>query len=86
MKYSGRPFTLDELVMKIKGKDDSPETLLGYLNKKVQEQQSMVGISITNATQQKYCRCIKHLKEFLKLKYENNDTAVSSVNSSMITV
>ncbi len=84
LKYSGRSFTLDEYVMKIKGDDNAPETILDYMNLKIAEMDGRVGIDITQATLQKYCRCIKHLKEFLMLRYKNKDISITSVDSVML--
>ena len=84
MKYSGRPFTLDEYVMKIKGTEDAPETIIDFLNDKVLELTGRVGVDITEATLQKYNRCINHIRGFLKLKFGNNDMSVSSITNSVL--
>lgn len=84
MKYSGRNFTLDEYVMKIKGGDESPETILNYMALKISELEARVGVDITNATLQKYFRCIKHIGEFLQLKFKNKDISLTSVDSALL--
>lgn len=84
MKYSGISFTLDELVMRLKGTDEVLVTILDYLNKKVEELKGRVGIDITPATLQKYKRCIQHILEFVKFKYRSSDIAVGAITNSFI--
>ena len=84
MKYAGRPFTVDELVMRITGRDETPQTILAYLTSKVEELVHRVGIDITAATLQKYRRCIRHMEEFLLVKFKNKDIAVGSVTGIML--
>lgn len=84
LKYEGTPFTLDQLVIQIKGGDDMPTTIIGYLNHKTAELKERVGIDITNATLQKYERCIKHVREFLYEKYKNKDIAIASITGKLL--
>ena len=84
MKYRGKPFTLDEFVMKLKAKDQKPETIVNYLKSKAKELKERVGIDITAATHQKYLRCIKHMEAFLFVKFKNKDISITSINNKLI--
>jgi hypothetical protein len=84
MKYSKKPFILDEFVLNIKGKEEKPETIINYLSKKVENLRSRVGIDIAAATHQKYIRCIKHIEEFLRHKFKNSDIAIASLNGALL--
>jgi len=84
MKYAGMPFILDQYIMNIKGNEQRPETILDYLGNKVDELKGRAGIDITAATVQKYTRCIKYIKEFLKQKYKNNDMTIASINNTFL--
>ena len=80
LKYSGRQFTLDEIVLKLKGDEQMPTSILQYLQEKVAGLGDRSGVDITKATVQKYARCIKHMQSFLLTKYRKRDLAVASIN------
>jgi len=84
LKYSGKPFTIDDVLSKVKGSDTAPCTIMQYLNNKVTEYKSRVDIDICAATLQKYKRCITHMTEFLQLTFKRPDIAVASINGKLI--
>lgn len=84
LRYRGAPFTLDQLITQIKGDEELPDTILGYLKKKVEELKNRVGIDISPATLQKYQRCIMHMQQFLFNKYRNRDIAIASITPDLI--
>lgn len=84
LKYAGRPFTLDELVSKIKGQEEKPQTIMRFLKDKAEEYSKRVSVDITAATHQKYTRCIKHMEDFLKKKYKKADIAITSITHEII--
>ncbi len=84
LKAIGRPFTLDQYIMRIKGDDEKPATIINYLNQKVDDLRKRVGIDITGATLQKYVRCIKHIREFMLLKFKNNDITIATIDSAFL--
>ena len=43
-----------------------------------------MGIDITKATLEKYNRCIRYIKEFIKLRFKNNDIAVASLTGTLL--
>ena len=59
LKFSTQPFTIDELVNKLKGKEDRPTLLIEYLKVRNEEFKSRSGVDITNATYEKYERTLR---------------------------
>lgn len=84
LKYSGQQFTLDEVVLKLKGDEKTPTTIVEYLEAKVIELQERRGVDITKATVQKYSRCITHMRSYLSLKYKKKDVVIAAISSSML--
>ena len=73
---------------KIKGEflglDESGETILNLFDKHNQDMESLIGISTTKATFQKYSVTRKHLANFIKKKYNVSDMALKSINYMFI--
>lgn len=73
---------------KIKGEflglDESGETILKLFDKHNDDVASMVGISKSAATLQKYNVTRKHVASFIKKKYRVSDMAVKSINDMFI--
>src|SRR5688572_10897553 len=72
LRFAGEGFSIDELVDKIKGKEEEPQLLLGYVEKRNQVMSKSVGVDITKATYYKYRRrstiCTRVLIETLQTK------------------
>jgi site-specific recombinase XerD len=84
LRFSGDIFTIDELVSKIKGQEEPPQTLLEYADAKLNDFQERVGLDISITTFYKYRRVIAYLREFLKQKHNISNIAVASVNSAFL--
>jgi len=73
---------------KIKGEflglDESGETIIKLFDKHNEDVASMVGISKSAATLQKYNVTRKHVSNFIKKKYRVSDMAVKSINDMFI--
>ena len=73
---------------KIKGEflglDESGETILNLFDKHNDDVASLVGISKSAATLQKYNVTRKHVANFIKYKYRVSDMAVKSINDMFI--
>jgi site-specific recombinase XerD len=70
MKFSGIPFTLDELVGKIKGDEERPILLAEFLEVRKTELKERVFIDITPATYEKYERVLRFVLDFIKVEYK----------------
>jgi hypothetical protein len=68
LKYNGVVFTIDELVEKIKGKDERPALLNDYLEEEKTRLKKRLGVDITPATYDKYRRSASHVQAFLQLE------------------
>jgi hypothetical protein len=70
MKFSGIPFTLDELVSKIKGDEDRPILLAEFLELRKTEIKERVFIDITPSTYEKYERVLRFVLDYIKFEYK----------------
>ena len=66
------------------GLDESGETILKLFDKHNEDVASMVGISKSAATLQKYNVTRKHVANFIKKKYRVSDMAVRSINDMFL--
>ena len=66
------------------GLDNSGETLLNIFDKHNHDIASLVGISKSKATLQKYKVTRKHVSSFIKKKYRVQDIALKSINDIFI--
>ncbi len=60
------------------------QTLIGMFTEHVEECRSLLGISKTPATIQKYDRTLRRVKEFIKFKYHLTDMPIRDVNHRFV--
>lgn len=77
-------FTLDELIARIKGTENPPETLLEYTTNKLAELKQRVAVDLAQTTYLKYARTQKYLVEFLHHKMSLKNIAVSRVDINFL--
>jgi site-specific recombinase XerD len=68
LRFSGNSFTIDELVDKLKGKEQKPALMVEYLEMRNEELKDKIGIDITGTTHEKYERSLRYVIDFLALK------------------
>ena len=73
MRYSGEFFTIDELVDKIKGKEQKPQLLIDFMEEVNKKMLKRVGVEITKATYYKYKRTVVYIREYLLKNYKVNN-------------
>jgi site-specific recombinase XerD len=73
LRFSGVPFSIDELVDKIKGKEARPELLMEFMEEGNKRMKRRVGVEITKATYYKYKKSAEYVQEYLlkTLKQKN---------------
>ncbi|MDR2084942.1 MAG: site-specific integrase [Bacteroidales bacterium] len=76
--------TAEKLKSEFLGHSEKHETILNLFQKHNDDVKSLVGISKSNATYQKYEVTRKHLTNFIKSKYNMNDIALMSINNMFI--
>ncbi len=84
LKYSNRVFTIHDLVNKIKGKEEPPQTLMEYIDVKLAEIETKVGIDITKQTFYKYRRAKQYVSDFIGSKSGVRNIAVSSIDDTFL--
>jgi len=85
LRSSKSQFTLDQFVNLLKGEERRELVTIGdYLDEKVIQLKQRLLVDVSPATVQKYTRCIKHMKEFLRRKFKKSDIPVSDINAELI--
>lgn len=84
MKFSGIPFTLDELVNKIKGDEERPILLAEFLELRKTEIKERVFIDITPTTYEKYERVLRFVLDFIKVEYKIKNIPLVQVDARFL--
>lgn len=69
LRFSGNPFTIDDLVSQIKGQEQKPTGLIEYLQSRNEEMKERKGIDISAATYEKYERSLRFVIDFLQNEF-----------------
>lgn len=70
LKYSGEPFTIDELMNVVKGKEEKPVLLIDFLEDQKKALKKRLNVDISAATYDKYRRSASHLLQFLQAEFK----------------
>ena len=84
LKYSGKAFTIDELVERVRGKEPPPQTLIEYVNLKLIELKDRVTIDLAISTYYKYQRIARYLVDFLQFRRGVKNISVSSIDGEFL--
>jgi len=80
LRFSAEPFSIDELVDKIKGKEKKPQTLIEYLEEGNEKVRKRVGVEIVKATYYKYRKSLQYMQEFLLSQYKLKNYLLIRIN------
>jgi site-specific recombinase XerD len=84
LKYSGLPFTMDDLVNKIKGNEEKPTLLAEFLEIRKSELKMRVLIDITPTTYEKYERVLRFVLEFVQFDYKLKSFPLVQVDAQFL--
>jgi site-specific recombinase XerD len=80
MKFSGIPFTMEDLVQKIKGNEEKPILLRAFLESRKEELKQRVLIDITPTTYEKYERVMRFALDFVQSEYKLNSYPLAQID------
>lgn len=80
LRFSHIPFTIDDLVAKIKGKDEKPTLLIDYLQVRNEELKLKVGSEISETTYEKYERSLRFMIDFLQLEFKVKNFLLAKID------
>lgn len=83
-RFSDEVFTIDDLVLVVKGKEAPPQTLMEYATLRIGEYKERVGVDISITTYYKYKRTATYLSDYLRDKHAVTNIAVASVNDAFL--
>jgi hypothetical protein len=84
LKFSGQSFTLDELVDKLKGKEERPALLIDYLHDANEKLKSRLHVDITQPTYKKYVRSANHMLRFLETTYKVKNYSLQKMDGPFL--
>lgn len=84
LKFSRTPFTIDELIAKLKGKEDRPALVVEYLNTRSKELKKKAGVDITPTTYEKYERCSRFVIDFLLTEFKIKNYSLVRVDGKFL--
>ena len=84
LRFAGTVFTIDELVDKLKGKDERPLLVIDYLKSRNLELKEKSGIDITETTYEKYERSLRHMLSFLELKFNIKNFPLARIDAKFL--
>ena len=77
-------FSLGELIERLKGKSNAPQTIVEYLKIKIDDYQSRIGIDLAQTTFYKYRRTATYFQDFLFDKLGQKNLAVTRINKMLL--
>lgn len=80
MKHTLGDFSLDELVDRLRGNNEAPETLMEYVDGRIKLYDSRVGIDLAVTTFYKYKRTRVYLNDFLNERHRVKNIPLTRVN------
>ena len=84
MKEELGDFRLVELVERLKGKQEPPQSVIEYVDLKLEDLKSRVGIDIARTTYYKYKRTARYLSEYLMQSQSTCNLPVSRINQEFL--
>jgi len=84
LRFSDEVFTIDDLVLMVKGKEAPPQTLMEYATLRIEEYKERVGVDISITTYYKYKRTANYLSDYMRDKHAVTNIAVASVNEAFL--
>ena len=84
LKFSTQPFTIDERVNKLKGKQERPTLLIEYLKTRNEEFKSRSGVDITKATYEKYERSLRDVIDFLEEEFKVRNFPLVKIDAKFL--
>lgn len=77
-------FSLNELIARLNGNEEAPETLMEYVSKQLNEYKSRVDVDLAITTYYKYKRAERYLEEYLNQKMSLRNIPVTRVDQQFL--
>jgi site-specific recombinase XerD len=84
LRFSDQPFSIDELIDKIKGRESTPTLLIDFLEAGNKAVSKRVGVEITKATYYKYRKSLEYMQEFLLTEFKVKNFILSRVDTQFL--
>lgn len=84
LRFNGDVFSLEELIDKIKGKEERPQLLIDYLREGAEKVKLRAGVDVTKATYEKYRRSVLHMEEFLMKEFKVRNYSINRLNTHFL--
>lgn len=84
LRFSNIAFTINDLIDKIKGKEDRPCLLIEYLQQRNSNLEKRLNIDISPATFEKYKRSLRYVADFLQNEYKAKNYALAKIDCKFL--
>jgi site-specific recombinase XerD len=85
LMHLGQPINFDNLRNKLLGKETKKHSLVCIFEEHNKQMRALLGKEFAPGTLQRYETTLKHLKDFMKLKYNVSDIDIRNINLGYIT-
>jgi len=83
-RFAREPFTLDQLIDRIKGRETNPELLIDCLQDGIKKIRKRVEVDLTLGSYYKYRRSLQYMQEFLVKEYNEKNYTLNKINSTFL--
>lgn len=84
LRFSREIFSIDELVDKIKGKDQKPELLIDFLEAEIGKVKKRIGVDLTLSSFYRYRRTLQYVKDFLQTEFKARNYTINRIDSKFM--
>ncbi len=84
LKFSGSPFTIDELAASVKGKEEKPTLLIDFLTIRNKEFKKKAGLDITHTIYEKYERSQRYTIDFIEKEFKQKNYPLVRIDSKFL--
>lgn len=84
LRFSGTPFTIDDLMVIVKGREERPTLLIDYLTDRNQELKKKAGLDITHTTYEKYERSQRYMTDFIQNEFKQKNFSLARIDRKLL--
>jgi site-specific recombinase XerD len=84
LRYANEPFSIGQLVEKIKGKENKPLLLIEFLEESNKAVLKRVGVEIMKGTYFKYRKSLQYMQEFLQKEFKVKNYTLNKVDTKFM--
>ena len=84
LRFSRLPFSLHELVEKLKGREEKPSVLAEYLDQRTKEIEKRIAVDMARTTYEKYLRSADHFRKFIDRQHNSKNFPLYKIDQKLL--